>query len=131
LLNGTIESLPPGSGDPPPDDGDGNNETNDRRAFLPQLDLSRTPNTARGEEIYTTVRTACHGPMGEGGHLGVPFNKELAVVDIVVTARSGVDGTSMPAFGGRSASRSCTMLRATSVGRFCRCAPAMARHAAL
>jgi outer membrane protein assembly factor BamB len=25
--NGTIESLPPGSGDPPPDDGDGNDET--------------------------------------------------------------------------------------------------------
>jgi hypothetical protein len=25
-LNGTIESLPPGSGDPPPDDGDGNDE---------------------------------------------------------------------------------------------------------
>ena len=26
-LNGTIESLPPGSGDPPPDDGDGDDET--------------------------------------------------------------------------------------------------------
>ena len=37
--------------------------------------------------------------MGEGGHLGVPFKKELAVVDIVVTARSGVDGTSIRAFG--------------------------------
>ncbi len=37
--------------------------------------------------------------MGEGGHLGVPFKKELTVVDIVVTARSGRDGTSMPAFG--------------------------------
>ena len=98
-LNGTIESLPPGSGDPPPDDGDGNTETNDKRAFLTQLDLERTPNLVRGEEIYTTVCTACHGPMGEGGHLGVPFKKELAVVDIVVTARSGVDGTSMPAFG--------------------------------
>jgi hypothetical protein len=36
--------------------------------------------------------------MGEGGHLGVPCKKELAVVDIVVTARSG-DGTSMLAFG--------------------------------
>ena len=98
-LNGTIESLPPGSGDPPPDDGDGNDETNDRRAFLTQLDLERTPNLVRGKEIYTTVCTACHGPMGEGGHLGVPFKKELSVVDIVVTARSGVDGTSMPAFG--------------------------------
>jgi hypothetical protein len=42
-LNGTIESLPPGSGDPPPDDGDGNTETNDRRAFLTQFDFSRTP----------------------------------------------------------------------------------------
>ena len=39
-LNGTIESLPPGSGDPPPDDGDGNTETNDPRAFLTELDLS-------------------------------------------------------------------------------------------
>jgi hypothetical protein len=75
-LNGTIESLPPGSGDPPPDDGDGNDETNDKRAFLAQLDLSRTPNLARGEEIYTTVCTACHGPMGEGGHLGGSFSVE-------------------------------------------------------
>jgi hypothetical protein len=64
---------------------------------------------ARGEEIYTTVCTACQGPMGEGGHLGVPFKRELAVVDIVVTARSGVDGTSLPVFEGRSASRSCAM----------------------
>jgi mono/diheme cytochrome c family protein len=37
--------------------------------------------------------------MGEGGHLGVPFPDELPIVDIVVTARSGVTGTSMPAFG--------------------------------
>src|SRR5689334_17051436 len=36
--------------------------------------------------------------MGDGGHLGEPLKKELAFVDIVVTARS-VYGTSMPAFG--------------------------------
>jgi len=98
-LNGTIESLPPGSGDPPPDDGDGDEETNDPRAFLAELNLERTANFDKGAEIYKTVCTACHGPMGEGGHLGVPFKKELSVVDIVVTARSGRDGTSMPAFG--------------------------------
>jgi mono/diheme cytochrome c family protein len=98
-LNGTIDSLPPGSGDPPPDDGDGDDETNDPRAFLAELDLERSANFVRGEEIYDTVCTACHGPMGEGGHLGVPFRRDLALVDIVVTARSGVDGTSMPAFG--------------------------------
>jgi alcohol dehydrogenase (cytochrome c) len=102
-LNGEIESLPPGSGDPPPDDaadGDaGDDKTNDPRAFLARLDLSRTPNLARGADIYKTVCTSCHGPKGEGGHLGVPFDKALALVDIIVTARSGRAGTSMPAFG--------------------------------
>jgi quinohemoprotein ethanol dehydrogenase len=99
-LNGTIESLPPGSGDPPPADGAaaGSDGNADRRAFLAALDLARNPNLVRGGEIYAAVCTACHGPMGEGGHLGVPFKKELTVEDIVVTARSGVDGTAMPPF---------------------------------
>jgi mono/diheme cytochrome c family protein len=113
-LEGTIDSLPPGSGDPPPGDddadgdgdegeadgdGDGDGENADPLAFLAALDLERTANFERGAKIYDTVCTACHGPRGEGGQLGVPFKKELAVVDIVVTARSGVDGTPMPPFG--------------------------------
>ena len=96
-LNGEIDSLPPGSGDPPPDDGE--EEGADPLAFLQDLDLDRTANLDRGNEIYRTVCTNCHGPMGEGGHLGVPFRADLEVVEIVTTARSGVDGTSMPAFG--------------------------------
>ena len=96
-LNGTIDSLPPGSGDPPPDDEAG--ESDDPLAFLAALDLGRTANLDRGGQIYDTVCQACHGPQGEGGHLGVPFVSTLSVVDIVATARSGVDGTSMPPFG--------------------------------
>jgi alcohol dehydrogenase (cytochrome c) len=96
-LNGTIESLPPGSGDPPPDDGDEAND--DPLAFLAALDLERTANLDRGAQMYRTVCVACHGPAGEGGHLGVPFRNDLTIVDMVVTARSGVDGTSMPPFG--------------------------------
>jgi mono/diheme cytochrome c family protein len=37
--------------------------------------------------------------MGEGGQLGKPLSSDLAVADIMTTARSGVAGTSMPPFG--------------------------------
>jgi mono/diheme cytochrome c family protein len=101
-LNGTIDSLPPGSGDPPPgddNDNDGDPSHDDPLAFLVELDLERTANIGRGAEIYGTICQTCHGPMGEGGQLGVPLPRDLSVVDIVVTARSGRDGTSMPPFG--------------------------------
>src|SRR5690606_5194958 len=102
-LNGTIESLPPGSGDPPP--GDDSNPTDahdadDPLAFLAGFDLGRTPDLERGAAIYDTVCTACHGPAGEGTQLGKPFTADLALVDILAKARSGVAGTAMPPFGG-------------------------------
>jgi len=100
-LNGTIESLPPGSGDPPPADllTDGNSAHVDPRAFLAELDLNRVANLDRGAEIYRTVCQTCHGPTGQGGQLGKPLSDDLEIVDIVVTARSGVEGSPMPPFG--------------------------------
>ncbi len=99
-LNGTIESLPPGSGDPPPEDGDGES-TADPLAFLSELNLERTVDLARGAEIYGAICETCHGDTGQGGTLlGAPLPDELTVVDIVANARSGIDGTPMPPFAG-------------------------------
>lgn len=105
-LNGTIESLPPGSGDPPPDDdeqgesGDDGDLVGATPAWLDDLDRNRVANLGRGGEIYTTVCETCHGPTGEGGHLlGAPISDELDIVDIISTARSGRDGTPMAPFG--------------------------------
>jgi mono/diheme cytochrome c family protein len=105
-LNGTIESLPPGSGDPPPEDDDADDSDGDgglvgaNPAWLNNLDRDRVANLARGEEIYTTVCETCHGQTGEGGHLlGAPISDQLDVVDIISTARSGRPGTPMAPFG--------------------------------
>jgi alcohol dehydrogenase (cytochrome c) len=100
-LNGSIESLPPGSGDPPPANTttDADDAHDDSRAFLANFDLQRTPNLNRGAEIYASVCQTCHGPQGEGGQLGKPLEGPLAIEDIMATARSGVAGTSMPPFG--------------------------------
>jgi alcohol dehydrogenase (cytochrome c) len=102
-LNGTIESLPPGSGDPPPSTPSGGADADalpgDPRAFLANFDLQRTPNLARGAEIYAAVCQTCHGPSGEGGQLGKPLERGLTIESIMTTARSGVAGTSMPPFG--------------------------------
>jgi alcohol dehydrogenase (cytochrome c) len=101
-LNGTIESLPPGSGDPPPAApvaAEADEVQNDPRAFLADFDLARTPNLNRGGDIYRNVCQTCHGPMGEGGQLGKPLGSALTVEDIMTKARSGVAGTSMPPFG--------------------------------
>jgi alcohol dehydrogenase (cytochrome c) len=99
-LNGTIDSLPPGSGDPPPVDGSAETDAHDDpRAFLAGFNLARTANLNAGGDIYRGVCQTCHGPMGEGGQLGKPLGNGLAVADIMTTARSGVAGTSMPPFG--------------------------------
>src|SRR5690606_9081007 len=98
-LHGTIESLPPGSGDPPATTDAGPVEA-DEVGALAELNLSRAPNVERGAEIYRTICTACHGPAGEGTQLGKPFRSDLALADIIATARTGVAGTSMPPFGG-------------------------------
>ncbi|WP_428100067.1 PQQ-binding-like beta-propeller repeat protein [Candidatus Rariloculus sp.] len=99
-LNGTIDSLPPGSGDAPPDDDDEDGEsTGDPLAALAELDLERSANLDTGAEIYGTICETCHGPTGQGGTLlGAPLPDDLTVVDIVVSARSGIDGTPMPPF---------------------------------
>src|SRR5690606_6227236 len=101
-LEGTIESLPPGAGDPPLEDATTETDAHDDSnalAFLEGFDLGRTADLARGAEIYRTVCTVCHGPTGEGTQLGKPFRRDLALVDIISTARSGVAGTAMPPFG--------------------------------
>jgi len=100
-LNGTLESLPPGSGDPPAGETttEADEARNDPRAFLAKFDLKRTPNLNRGGEIYRNVCQTCHGPKGEGGQLGKPLASTLSIEDIMTTARSGVAGTSMPQFG--------------------------------
>jgi quinohemoprotein ethanol dehydrogenase len=99
-LNGTIDSLPPGSGDAPPDASDDGESTADPLAFLAELDLERSANLDRGAEIYGTICQTCHGPMGEGGTvLGAPLSDGLTIEDIIVKSRSGIDGTPMPPFG--------------------------------
>jgi quinohemoprotein ethanol dehydrogenase len=106
-LDGSIESLPPGSGDPPGSDlaGNGlplgNQDPIDvaRRQLRDRLDFERAVDLGRGTEIYTTVCQVCHGPNGEGGHEeGAPLSPELSILDIVATASVGVDGTAMASF---------------------------------
>src|SRR5690606_8335966 len=99
-LEGTIESLPPGSGDPLPENPSTDADAHAVGDALAGLDLGRTVDLARGAEFYRTVCTVCHGPTGEGTQLGKPFRPDLALVDIIATARSGVPGTAMPPFGG-------------------------------
>jgi alcohol dehydrogenase (cytochrome c) len=105
-LNGTIESLPPGSGDPPPGDDDDEESADDgdliggTPAWLDDFDRGRVANLGRGEDIYTTVCETCHGPTAEGGHLlGAPISDQLDLVGIIDTARSGRVGTPMAPFG--------------------------------
>src|SRR5690606_37092337 len=91
-LGGTLESLPAGSGDPPPAEDLSSADAHDARdplAFLSGFDLNRTADLDRGAEIYRTVCTVCHGPTGEGTQLGKPFTSDLALVDIIATVRSG------------------------------------------
>lgn len=100
-LDGTIESLPPGSGDPPTNDAarpQGNQDPVDvaRRQLRDTLDYERNVDLARGAEIYRSVCQACHGENGEGGHeAGAPLSASLTVLDIVATATAGVTGTPM------------------------------------
>jgi len=90
-LNGAMESLPPGSGDPPP-------ETDE--TALDGFDPDRRPDLVRGATIYRTVCQICHGETGDGAHDGAPLPSDLAVTDIVATARVGVAGTAMAPFSG-------------------------------
>jgi len=105
-LEGRMESLPPGSGDPPGSSGEdglpaGNQDPIDvaRRQLRDSLDFDRTADLERGAAIYATVCQACHGPNGEGGHEeGAPLAANLSIVDVVATASAGVTGTAMVSF---------------------------------
>jgi alcohol dehydrogenase (cytochrome c) len=106
-LNGTLESLPPGSGDPPPESEDDDLSADAAPAAgvagaataLAGFNPDRVPDLAHGATIYRTVCQICHGETGEGGHDGVPFPDDLEIAEIVATARTGVAGTAMTAFG--------------------------------
>jgi alcohol dehydrogenase (cytochrome c) len=88
-LNGSMESLPPGSGD----------SEDEEATALEGFDPDRAPDLARGAAIYRTVCQICHGAAGEGGQeAGAPLPRDLAVEDIVATARTGVAGTAMASF---------------------------------
>ena len=92
-LNGTMESLPPGSGDPPPED---------EETALEGFDPDREPDLARGSTMYRTVCQICHGDSGEGGgEQGAPLPGELTVEAIIATARTGVADTAMASFRSR------------------------------
>jgi len=101
-LNGTIESLPPGAGEP-------DAATDGQASLAEQLEAvratlagGRPADLDRGAGIYRTICIACHGETGEGGHeQGAPFGDELTIAQAVVTARNGVAGTAMASFGNR------------------------------
>lgn len=104
-LNGTIDSLPPGSGDPLPAVSSENEPsassveaTAAQEPTLSEPSNRRTADLERGAAIYLTVCVACHGDKGEGGPQGAPLRSALSIEDIVTTARAGVTGTPMVSF---------------------------------
>jgi hypothetical protein len=54
-LNCTIESLPPGSGDPPPDDGDGNDDQRQARVSSGARSLADAEPGARRGDLHDGV----------------------------------------------------------------------------
>jgi alcohol dehydrogenase (cytochrome c) len=94
-LNGTMESLPPGSADPGPPAGP------PVFAPPPAVPLDRVADLEHGAEIYRTVCQACHGETGEGGHdVGAPLPADLSIESIMYTADAGRPGTQMQPFRG-------------------------------
>ena len=88
-LDGTLQSLPRGSADPPA------RVTNAPRATAP---ANRTPDTAHGRELFAQTCIACHGADGTGGIHGAPLTTTaLGLDDLMTTIANGRD--SMPAFG--------------------------------
>ena len=88
-LDGTLQSLPRGSADPPA------RVTNAPRATAP---ANRTPDTAHGRELFAHTCIACHGADGTGGIHGAPLTTTaLGLDDLMTTIANGRD--SMPAFG--------------------------------
>jgi mono/diheme cytochrome c family protein len=103
-LNGTMEPLPPGSGDRPSDDLEfeipeeaGAGDV--RSAVLTAIDPDREPDMQRGESIYQSFCISCHGPTGEGGTVeAAVLSDDLDVADVIGTAYHGVEGTAMVLF---------------------------------
>ncbi len=99
-LDGTMESLPPGSGDPLPAESAASEAESPTEVALAAVDPTHTPDLQRGSVLYRSVCQACHGETGEGGHMdGLPLRDDLTIAEIVATARAGVPGTAMVAFG--------------------------------
>ena len=104
-LDGTMGPLPEGSadlgaGDMRPHIG------NDPKDAAPGVKAAATSapapagpaDLADGRKIYQETCSTCHGPKGEGGHMGgPPFKKGIAEDFIVSTAANG--RKQMPAFG--------------------------------
>jgi alcohol dehydrogenase (cytochrome c) len=94
-LSGTIDSLPPGSAEPPERPAD------PFAAAGPAVPTDRVADLARGEEIYSTICQICHGEDGRGEHEGgAPLPAELTLEAIIETADAGRPGTNMQSFRG-------------------------------
>jgi alcohol dehydrogenase (cytochrome c) len=89
-LEGTLEPLPPGSGDPIPE-----------VAAAPAavaVPPGRLADTGHGREVYLQACLPCHGVDGAGGHNGAaPLTAALDVEGILTTVANGRNA--MPAFG--------------------------------
>jgi alcohol dehydrogenase (cytochrome c) len=87
-LDGTLQSLPRGSAEPP-----------SRTAANQPINVpeNRAPDLAHGRELYLQTCIACHGDDGQGGVHGAPLTTRLTLADIMTTVGNGRN--EMPAFG--------------------------------
>jgi alcohol dehydrogenase (cytochrome c) len=89
-LEGALEPLPPGAGDPLPEIA-----AAPAAVAVPE---GRTADLAHGRELYMQACLPCHGVDGSGGHNGAaPLTAALEMGAILTTATNGRNA--MPAFG--------------------------------
>ena len=99
-LDGTMGPLPEGAADLSPAEMKpiAPDHAHDASAKAAAAARAGPPDLADGRKVYQATCSSCHGPKGEGGHMGgPPFNKGLAEDFIVSTAANG--RKQMPAFG--------------------------------
>jgi mono/diheme cytochrome c family protein len=87
-LDGTIQSLPRGSAEPP---------ARGPGAQPVEVPTDRVADIAHGRELYSQTCIACHGDDGRGGVHGAPLTGKLTLEDIMNTVSNGRN--EMPAFG--------------------------------